>query len=232
MAYPNPFDFPVPASTNSDLVSPSPSLCFNPDAYEIDDLDDLCKREFGLKLDKLRTRLRTQVEEQQSALHDFCTNLFDTQDPTCRREIAKSFILQLANITDRATDRTRRTLIKMQATFLANVQKENDKLVRDNSKYENEIAELNRALERLELEKQQIADESRIRFEEEKAVLKVELCEELQACQICLHNPRNVVIMPCLHGQFCKECVEAHQKDNNTCPTCRGVILTMLPYIA
>ncbi|KAI5058765.1 hypothetical protein GOP47_0026935 [Adiantum capillus-veneris] len=220
------------SSSDSDVIPSLSTLFFDPDAEQNDDLEDLCRNEFGLKLVKVRTRLRAQAEEQQSALQHFCEDVRRTRDPARRREIAKAFIMELVEINKLATDRTMHTLVKMQTFFLANVQTENEMLVRDISRFENEVADLSSALQMLEMEKQGIVEDSRSRFEEEKGILEVTLREELQACQICLRNPRNIVIMPCLHGQFCGECMEVHQKNNRTCPTCRGVIRGTLPYIA
>ncbi|MCO5610941.1 hypothetical protein L7F22_065187 [Adiantum nelumboides] len=64
--------------------------------------------------------------------------------------------------------------------------------------------------------------------------LKDSGCGELIVCQICYDKPRNVVIVPCLHGHFCADCLEEHRKrhKNAKCPTCRSVISSMFSYIA
>lgn len=102
----------------------------------------------------------------------------------------------------------------------------------DRIRFEDEKAELEAAVQRLESEKANAQDKARTRFEEEKILLETALREEMQACQICLLNPRNVVILPCFHGQFCEDCLEAHRKINKTCPTCRITIRGTHPYIA
>ncbi|KAI5077071.1 hypothetical protein GOP47_0009136 [Adiantum capillus-veneris] len=219
-------------SAASSSTPPSAAFSSALDADDNDDLEDLCRAEFGLKLGKLKSRLRSQAEEQQASLHRFCTDVQNTPNAKLRRELAKSFIMDLASISELATSRYTPTLVKMQSTFLANVQVENETLAGDVSRFKNELADVKDALQRLEMEKQGIESEARRRFEDEKALLEVSLREELQACQVCLRNPRDIVIMPCLHGQFCGECLEAHQKTNRTCPTCRGVIRGTLPYIA
>lgn len=221
------------ASSSSVSSSPSSSSCTDADAdQEIVQLEELCRKEFGFKLGKLNDRLRLQSEELQSSLHGFCAEVLRTPDPAQRRDLAKSFIMGIAGITQLATDRSIRTLVKMQSTFLENMQSENGLLRSELARCEDEAAELKAALQRSEAEKESIEAEAHNRFEEEKAILEVSLREELQACQICEINPRNVVIMPCLHGQYCADCLEGHQKTHKTCPTCRGVIRGTLPYIA
>ena len=43
-------------------------------------------------------------------------------------------------------------------------------------------------------------------------------------CIICSSNISGAVIMPCLHSQFCFECIEKWQIEKGTCPTCREKI--------
>jgi len=48
-------------------------------------------------------------------------------------------------------------------------------------------------------------------------------------CVICMHNPRNVVLLPCRHSQFCKECAERlAQKKGARCPLCRSRVECVL----
>ncbi|KAH7290241.1 hypothetical protein KP509_30G038100 [Ceratopteris richardii] len=96
-----------------------------------------------------------------------------------------------------------------------------------------QVKQLEKAVQICELEKKKGADEMLVAFQNEKAALEACLREELLACQICMRNARNTVIMPCLHAQFCEECLEANKARNDRkCPTCRGPIRGMLPYIA
>ncbi|MCO5604254.1 hypothetical protein L7F22_058417 [Adiantum nelumboides] len=204
------------SASSSPASTPRSSSSFPASAEDIDDLEDLCRRELGFKLGKLLTRLRSHADEQESAFNRFCADLRSTQEPADRVEIAESLFGKLAENAFTALHRFLNSLAKVQ---VKNVQNKNDVLMKDISRYENEVTELKSALQRLELEKQEIED----KHEVEKGLLEFALREELQACQICLLNPRSIVIMPCLHGQFCGEYMEAHQKGNNACPTCRDV---------
>lgn len=95
-----------------------------------------------------------------------------------------------------------------------------------------DVSVLEAAVQRLRLENAGVEADLRNRFEKEKARLEVSLREEMQLCQICLENRRNVVILPCFHGQFCEGCLEECRKRNKSCPTCRSPIRGMHPYIA
>ncbi|MCO5561752.1 hypothetical protein L7F22_015375 [Adiantum nelumboides] len=78
------------------------------------------------------------------------------------------------------------------------------------------------------------AKHENIRLTAEVESLKDSASGKLIVCKICYDKPRNVVIVPCLHGHFCADCLEKHRKKhkNAKCPTCRSVINGMFSYIA
>lgn len=45
--------------------------------------------------------------------------------------------------------------------------------------------------------------------------------KESKLCVICSDNERNVVLLPCRHFSFCRNCVETAYKYNKYCPICR-----------
>ncbi|KAI5060654.1 hypothetical protein GOP47_0025074 [Adiantum capillus-veneris] len=54
-------------------------------------------------------------------------------------------------------------------------------------------------------------------------------------CCVCHEKPRDTVILPCLHFQYCFGCLLRHREVNsNTCPSCRGPIqgLSMSSFLA
>lgn len=46
--------------------------------------------------------------------------------------------------------------------------------------------------------------------------------EDLRSCILCFFHPKNVVLMPCRHAQFCVPCIRQLQKKQ--CPTCNEKI--------
>ncbi|KAH7290266.1 hypothetical protein KP509_30G039700 [Ceratopteris richardii] len=126
-----------------------------------------------------------------------------------------------------------RKLVQVQAFCIANLHAENEESLGEiSSALSAEIEQKNAELQEQASSRMKAKDEARLKFEEEKAALETSLREELVACQICMQNPRNVVIMPCLHAQFCKECLTQNKDTNdNNCPSCRCPIVSSFPYI-
>ena len=56
--------------------------------------------------------------------------------------------------------------------------------------------------------------------------LRVKDLEEARLCTICLENPRDTVVLPCMHAHFCGGCLRGAglAAPATTCPTCRGVM--------
>lgn len=48
-------------------------------------------------------------------------------------------------------------------------------------------------------------------------------------CKICFLRPSNVVIYPCLHAQYCSQCVQKLLSTSRVCPSCRADIGCFLP---
>lgn len=185
--------------------------------------DKICREEFGLDLADLQRTLRMRATKMENKLGQL--SHLQLKAPTARIEFGSALIRDMLNISKHSTDILTQALITMHSTIIHNSQARTDTLNK-------ELASATDALRNLELEKVDIEAAAHIKFEQDKALLKASLCEELQACQICQANPRNVLIVPCFHGQYCGDCLETYQKSNKTCPTCRGVIRGTLPYIA
>ncbi|MCO5559024.1 hypothetical protein L7F22_012616 [Adiantum nelumboides] len=65
------------------------------------------------------------------------------------------------------------------------------------------------------------------RHSAEQRKLRRELQEEREKalCLVCLDRPRNTLVLPCLHFQYCLDCLLLHRAHNgNTCPSCRRPI--------
>ncbi|MCO5610021.1 hypothetical protein L7F22_064256 [Adiantum nelumboides] len=57
--------------------------------------------------------------------------------------------------------------------------------------------------------------------------LKRQLKKERQKkfCDACNEKPRNAVVIPCLHVNYCSNCLARHRNANsNTCPKCNAPI--------
>ncbi|KAI5058751.1 hypothetical protein GOP47_0026921 [Adiantum capillus-veneris] len=60
------------------------------------------------------------------------------------------------------------------------------------------------------------------RLEEERQKLEK---ERQNLCSACNEKPRDAVVIPCLHFNYCLECLVRHRTINsNTCPKCNGPI--------
>lgn len=75
------------------------------------------------------------------------------------------------------------------------------------------------------------------RYTDELSDLKRQLEEEREKsiCGVCQEKPRDTIVLPCLHFQYCFSCLLRHREANsNTCPTCRGPIqgLSMSSYLS
>lgn len=64
--------------------------------------------------------------------------------------------------------------------------------------------------------------------EEKEALQEKYDCEVL--CQICWDNKKNAITFPCVHMQYCRNCLEKHWegKDEQECPLCRDVVRSVV----
>lgn len=62
-----------------------------------------------------------------------------------------------------------------------------------------------------------------------RKVLELKHLIEEHECKICYSRPRNVVIYPCLHAQYCSTCIKRLMNMGRECPSCRGYIKRVLP---
>lgn len=42
-------------------------------------------------------------------------------------------------------------------------------------------------------------------------------------CVICMDNPRDTVVLPCLHFLYCSVCISQYTRNSHRCPSCRSV---------
>lgn len=43
-------------------------------------------------------------------------------------------------------------------------------------------------------------------------------------CVVCLQRPKNWMLWPCKHAQFCRECIEYIMETTRKCPHCRCLV--------
>jgi hypothetical protein len=74
-----------------------------------------------------------------------------------------------------------------------------------------------------------------LKKEREKSQTLIEVInkeQERNRCQICYTSSRDAIILPCLHLQYCNECLRQHQARHSEwqseCPTCRSKIRGVL----
>ncbi|KAI5076769.1 hypothetical protein GOP47_0008834 [Adiantum capillus-veneris] len=185
----------------------------------IESQQEICSREFGFNLKDLLEKLN-DVKKQSMDLEVNISYLArrHANDPTTDvRDYGSFFMQEMLAISRLASDNITNAFISMHCTLLKNMQAEIEELRR-------ELASSKAALESLEMEKEGLAEAAQRQHESDKALLEASLRDELQTCQICHENPRNAVILPCFHGQYCGDCLHEYQKNNQACPTCRGVI--------
>lgn len=65
----------------------------------------------------------------------------------------------------------------------------------------------------------------------ELQVLREEM-ERLRLCAICHEQPRNAILMPCCHGQYCQRCATKVFMENGPCPSCRVKLTGFTQYFA
>lgn len=78
-------------------------------------------------------------------------------------------------------------------------------------------------LTRLKRENEDLA--SRYKAERDTvAAVRKELEEEKEKhlCKLCFTRPKDGLIFPCLHFDYCFLCLDDEKSKNNFCPTCRG----------
>ncbi|KAH7301463.1 hypothetical protein KP509_23G027800 [Ceratopteris richardii] len=74
-------------------------------------------------------------------------------------------------------------------------------------------------------EEQKEGMEKRHSAERQELQRQLEEEREKALCLVCLERPRNTLLLPCLHFQYCLDCLLQHRSCNgNTCPTCRRSI--------
>ncbi|KAL2652912.1 hypothetical protein R1flu_021040 [Riccia fluitans] len=107
-------------------------------------------------------------------------------------------------------------------------------LERDNASVRAACTKLEMQVERLVEEMAEA--EKKLETEADKEKHASELAREFVAlqdrftCQICCTNPRDGLILPCLHLLYCYQCLEKHKEENKDCPSssCRCRISAVL----
>lgn len=90
---------------------------------------------------------------------------------------------------------------------------------------------LQKQLEELKRKNEEIERQLKFAKEEKPKAqdAKVESSEEDNTCIVCLDRKRvKIMILPCAHALFCKECIEKIKK----CAFCQGIIQERRPYFA
>lgn len=64
-----------------------------------------------------------------------------------------------------------------------------------------------------------------------KMYQQMEMKNERDKCVVCYANQRNAQILPCMHFEYCMQCLATHRQRNNTCPTCRTPIRGILDIV-
>lgn len=60
---------------------------------------------------------------------------------------------------------------------------------------------------------------------------QMEKNKEKDKCIVCFANQRNAQVLPCMHFEYCTQCLATHRQRSNTCPTCRTPIRGILDII-
>ena len=58
--------------------------------------------------------------------------------------------------------------------------------------------------------------------------LQIESVSHDRRCCICLTGTHDSQLLPCMHNNFCKACLEQHLSRNNHCPICSAAVRGML----
>lgn len=53
----------------------------------------------------------------------------------------------------------------------------------------------------------------------------------IKTCIICSENQPNVLLTPCNHAHFCKNCIDIWSRSHKTCPTCRKRFIRKIKYV-
>ncbi|KAH7290254.1 hypothetical protein KP509_30G038700 [Ceratopteris richardii] len=173
-------------------------------------------------------------EGQLSAYLFFSEDMHSTNDRSRRREILIDYLRQLSQSANVFADKAMRTLVKLQDFCLSKIGQDGERqLMEVSSALGQEVDQLSYILQQCNLERQVSEGETRRKLEQDKAAFEASTREELVKCRICKQNTRDAVILPCMHAQFCKECLEANSTGNNrNCSICGGPIRSILNYIA
>ncbi|KAH7290268.1 hypothetical protein KP509_30G039800 [Ceratopteris richardii] len=193
----------------------------------------MCMIEFGIQLEKLRHRIETLCEGQESAFRCFCEDLRTTPDTARRRKIVIDFVTQVATSAKFFAEEATRQLVGVQAFCIDKMSSDFETMLRDvTTAFNTESEQIKDELEVCNSTRSQAEEEARDKFEKEKAAIETSLRDELVSCRICMLNPRSIMIMPCMHAQFCAECVEQSiRRNGDKCPSCRGTIVSKFPYV-
>lgn len=60
--------------------------------------------------------------------------------------------------------------------------------------------------------------------------ITAEAQQNLLTCRICYDRPRNVVVLPCSHAQYCAVCIAKVLCTSRKCPTCREMITRFIHF--
>eukprot|EP00897_Mesotaenium_endlicherianum_P008528 jgi/Mesen1/7703/ME000405S06992 len=92
--------------------------------------------------------------------------------------------------------------------------------LRDQLKNEQEIAALEDDRHAAEIEA--------LQRREQNALFLLEVEKERGVCSICFEQPRDVLVLPCMHFHYCNSCIVTSLEARNVCPTCRSPVSGVL----
>ncbi|KAH7290249.1 hypothetical protein KP509_30G038500 [Ceratopteris richardii] len=178
--------------------------------------------------------MREFSEGQLSAYLRFSEDMHSTNDSSRRREILIDYLRQLAQSANVFADKAMRTLVKLQDFCISKIEHDGERQFMEvSSALSQEVDQLSYILQQCNFERLVSEGETRRKLEQDKVAFEASTREELVKCRICKQNTRNAVILPCMHAQFCNECLEAKSTGNNkNCSICGGHIRSILNYIA
>jgi len=83
-----------------------------------------------------------------------------------------------------------------------------------------QIRKINEELQQQKEINDKLTKENSLKMEELRTKCEVEQSKNL--CIICMDQPRNTVLMPCMHFLYCSKCIQTLKE--NHCPSCRQPI--------
>ncbi|KAL2630844.1 hypothetical protein R1flu_015530 [Riccia fluitans] len=191
------------------------------------------EREVLSQVAKLRSTERDVTERQDKLIEEL--SKLDTEERELMQKVSlvqqkkKCVQSSIRSLQDEVAEC--RSLLERKETELNDARKQLDGF---RNTYGGRLEDCIANVKRVERERQKFVHllESekarRAKLEEEVQVLERQVDGNKGLCQICMENKRNTVVLPCMHFLYCDNCLRTHQRDNTTCPACRGFVTALL----